>query len=351
MSSRLIVTGDVFRPFRRANGWESATWKNIRWLDGIVGTAARLAGWEVSTVAWDEGLPDGHGFFDTPAFYDLLGLPVSIESWAQVITRPSLPAEIEAAIATLLDADLVVGSEMPDHLLRILDAAGTAVVDVVAHPVRFLDDLVMALRTNRADIHARLLRHAFDLDAAVMQAGWIRSKVAWMAPPLPLVPGTALVLGQVADHADTIRDLALASAMVLFKPHPYDRPDSATQRMMRGLGAVRWTDTNLYHLLARPEIETVCAINSSGLDEAEFFGKRVIRLAPPLHVHGDAPPPAAGGFGEAVPQDDAWCDPSFWRALRTGDDEDRPLLAPRANRLRRSLNADWGFCAIDRILA
>lgn len=366
---KLILTGDVFRPFVVGTRVESATWKNVRWLDGIVGTAARLAGFEVSTVSWDEGLPDGAGFFDTPGLYGLLGLPLSIESWAELITGPALPEPVEAAIRSLFGAaDLVVGCELPDLLLRILDAAGVAVVDVFSYPVRFMDDLVLALRTNRADIHALLLHHAFARDAAVLQAGLIKSKAAWMAPPLPLRPGTALVLGQVADdraaidpatgrfrqladYADAIADLVRGAAMVLFKPHPYDRGDSSTQRMMRELGSVQWTDANLYHLLARPEIETVCAVNSSGLAEAELFGKRVVRLAPSLDVYGEAPPRAAGGYGEAVPQDGAWCDPSFWRTVRTGQDGGAPLLAPRDNRLRRSLNADWGFSAIDRILA
>lgn len=364
----LVVTGDVFRPFDVGERWESATWKNIRWLDGIVGTAARLAGFEVRSVAWDEALPLGRGFVDTPALYAALGLPVSTRSWAELITRPALPESVEAMLRDLYaGADLVVGYELPDHLLRILGAAGVAVIDVILHPVRFLDDAVFALRTNRADIHARLLRHALPADLPVLQAGLIRSKAAWMTPPLPLRPGAALVLGQVAedraavdpatgrfvglaDHADTILDLAVRSSMLLFKPHPYDRPGSAAQRMMRRLGAVQWTDANVYHLLAQPEIETVCAVNSSALVEAELFGKRVVRLAPSLYRFGDAAP-VDGGYGEAVPQDGAWCEPDFWRAQRSGNEGAGRLLPQRANRLRRSLNADWGFSSIDRVVA
>lgn len=364
---RLIVTGDIFRPFRVGGRWESATWKNIRWLDGIVGTAAHLAGWRVSTVSWDDALRPGRGHVDTPAIYEDAALPLSHDGWVRLICREHLSPEVEAALLTLFDADLVVGYEMPDHLLRILDRAGIAVVDVILHPVRFLDDLVFALRTNRADIHGLLMRHALAPDVAVLQAGFIKSKAAWMRPPVALRPGAALVLGQVADdraavdpatgrcrelgdHAAAIVDLCADASMVLFKPHPYDRATSPSQRTMRRLKSVQWTDANIYHLLAQPEIDAVLAINSSGLVEAEFFGKRAVWLAPPLYRFGDTPPADAGGYGAAVPQDASWCDPGFWNAVRGGDAEPR-LLARRANRLRRSLNADWGFSAIDRIVA
>ena len=367
-SSKLILTGDIFRPFPVNNRWESATWKNVRWLNGIIGTAASLAGWKVSTVSWDPALNRDHQDVDVEEIYDAMKLPLNIEGWCRLISEPALPAAVESYLLSLFHADLVVGYEMPEHLLRLLNNAGIAVIDVVLHPVRFMDDILFALRTNRQDIHARLLRHEVQRNAMVRQAGFIRAKAAWMRPPLALSPGTSLLLGQVdtdraavdtatgrlrslADHAETLLDLIVRSSGTLFRPHPYQLAESRSFALIKGLQSVRLTNANYYHLLSQNEVETVCALNSSGLVEAEIFGKEAVWLAPPCYRFGtDAP--EDNRYGDAVAQDGAWCAPDFWEAVRldAGLSEDGSVpLTP--NRLRRSLNADWGFSAIDKVVS
>ncbi len=364
---KLILTGDFFRPFKVGDRWESATWKNVRWLDGIVGTAAGLAGWDVSTVSWDHALNQNHQDVDVGQIYEAMKLPLNVDGWCKLISQPALPATVESYLLSLFDGDLVVGYEMPEHLLRLLTGAGITVVEVILHPVRFLDDLVFALRTNDEAIHSRLLSHQVPRDAMVRQAGFIKAKAAWMVPPLPISAGTSLILGQVdtdraavdpmtgslrslADHAETLLDLIVQSSSTLFRPHPYQTQGSGSLSFMRSLRSVRFTDANYYHLLSLPEVETVCAVNSSGLVEAELFGKKAIWLAPPCFEFG-CKEPANAGYGAAVPQDASWYAPSFWKAihLNTALSQEQPT-PPSPNRLRRSMNADWGFSIIDRVV-
>ena len=365
--SKLILTGDIFRPFLVNNRWESATWKNVRWLNGIIGTAASLAGWEVSTVSWDPALTRDHQDVDVREIYDAMKLPLNVEGWCKLISQPALTTAVEDHLLSLFSADLVVGYEMPEHLLRLLNRAGVAVIDVVLHPVRFMDDILFALRTNRLDIHARLLRHEIQKIEMVRQAGFIKAKAAWMRQPLSLSPGASLLLGQVdtdraavdtatgtlrslADHAEALLDLTVRSSMTLFRPHPYQPAESKSLAFIKRLQSVRLTNANFYQLLSQNEIETVCALNSSGLVEAELFGKEAIWLAPPCY-HFGTDQPEGTGYGAAVPQDGAWYSPAFWEAIRlqAGLSEEHPVpLSP--DRLRRSLNADWGFSAINRIV-
>lgn len=366
--SKLILTGDIFRPFPVNNRWESATWKNVRWLNGIVGTAASLAGWEVSTVSWDPALVGDHRDVDVREIYDAMQLPLGVEGWGKLISLPTLPEEIERHLLSLFNADLVVGYEMPEHLLRLLNRAGVAVIDVVLHPVRFLDDIIFALRTNRQDIHARLICHEFQRSEMIRQAGFIKAKAAWMRPPHMLPPGASLILGQVdtdraavdpatgrfrslVDHAETLLDLVVRSSVTLFRPHPYQFAESQTHSFFKRLPSVHVTNANYYHLLAQNEIETVCALNSSGLVEAELFGKEAIWLASPCYQFG-TDGPEADKFGAIVPQDGGWYGPAFWEAIRlkAGISEEKPIpLSP--DRLRRSMNADWGFAAINKVIA
>ncbi len=365
---RLALTADLLRPYRVGSTWESGTWKHVRWLDGIVGTAARLAGWNVTTVSWDAGLLHNHHYFHTPDLFESAGLPLTTEGWGQFLALKTVSDEIADALVTPFRGTTVIGYEMPDLLCNLFDQAGIAVIDLILHPIRFLDDVIFAARTNRASIHRILLQNMFDLSESVVRAGFIKSKASFMKP-MSLKPGTTLVLGQVPDdraaldletgtfshlgeYLPDLIELAVRSSMMLFKPHPYDQPFSATRQAMAGLGGVTLTNANLYQLLAQPEIDSVCALNSSGLVEAGLFGKRTIALRPPLYRFGAGAPDDSGGFGDAVPQNAGWYSPLMWQSLLPGNKE-LPELPPRQekDRLRRALNADWGFNEIDRIVA
>ncbi|CAN5252981.1 hypothetical protein BH11PSE4_BH11PSE4_27960 [soil metagenome] len=286
-----------------------------------------------------------------------------------MLSLKTVPAEISEALVAPFRGTIVVGYELPELLCKVLDEAGIAVIDLILYPVRFLDDVAFAARTNRASIHRLLLHGMLDSQQAILRAGFVRSKASFMQP-LGLTPGTTVILGQVpddrsvldldsgrfahlGDHLSALIDLCARSAATLFKPHPYDPPDSATRRAMTSLRSVTSTDINLYQLLAQPEIETVCALNSSGLVEAQLFGKNTMALKPPAFSFGDAPPPRSGGFGDAVPQNSGWYSSRFWEALLAGNDDllAQPPSLPDKDRLRRALNADWGFGRIDRIVA
>ncbi|MBR0813735.1 hypothetical protein JQ544_19540 [Bradyrhizobium diazoefficiens] len=365
---RLTLTADLFRPYLVGTTWESGTWKHVRWLDGIVGTAARLGGWQVGTASWDARLRGDHHYFHTPDLYEQAGLPLTMEGWGKLLSLETLPAGVANAVTELFRGTTVVGYELPDLMCRLLDQAGIAVIDLILYPVRFLDDVVFAARTNRASIHRMLLHNLLDLRDAVLRAGFVRSKASFMTP-LNLRPGTTLILGQVpddraaldletgrfvqlGDYLSDLIELSVRSSAVLFKPHPYDQPHSAARKAIKSLRSVGWTDLNLYQLLAQPEIETVCALNSSGLVEAELFGKRTIALKPPLYRFGTGAPGTDGGFGDAVPQSAGWYSPQTWHCLL---DESHSLPefshGLEKDRLRRALNADWGFGAIDRVVA
>jgi hypothetical protein len=365
---RLALTADLLRPYRVGSIWESGTWKHVRWLDGIVGTAARLSGWTVTTVSWDARLRGAHHhYFHTPDIYEAMGLPLNVEGWGRLLSLKDLPQEVTATLVEPFLGTTVVGYELPDLLCDLFDRAGIAVIDLILYPVRFLDDVVFAARTNRSSIHRVLLHNALDPQEAALRAGFIKSKASFMKP-LDLKPGTALILGQVQDdravldldtgrfaqlgeHLATLIDLSVRSSTLLFKPHPYDPPDSATGHAIARLKSVTWTDTNIYRLLAQPEVETVCALNSSGLVEAQLFGKCTVALKEPIYTFGTDGPRESGGFGDAVPQSAGWYSPQTWRALLSGEQSlPESSTSLERNRLRRALNADWGFDGIDRIV-
>ena len=63
----------------------------------------------------------------------------------------------------------------------------------------------------------------------------------------------------------------------------------------------------------------------------------------------------AHGLGALVPVEHEWLWPAFWQAVLAPcisvTKRVFPALAYRPNRIRRSLNADWGFGAVDAVVS
>jgi len=366
--SRLVITGDLLRPYPVEDGWESATWKNIRWLSALLRPLLPEAAPAPTALAWDALMPSGAGaFFDTPAVYDALGETIGLDSWARLAQRPTAPdALVEALREPLRDA-LVIGYELPPVLLDALRQLQRPVIDLILHPLRFLPDLVFAMRTNVPAFHEVLTGHALAPREVSRQVGLIQAKAAWLAPPAPMPPGTALVLGQVAsdramvqadggfaqldDHLAELHRLCREHPLVLYKPHPYAVPGAAGQRFLQQLPCIATTSANLYHLLAQPELDTVLALNSSGLVEARAFGQRAVNLVPFLYDFDSPEAPGAGHMGGPVTLSPAWTEPGFWQAMLTGEAWAPPATAWTPNRLRRSMNADWGYQFVEQVCA
>lgn len=370
--SRFVITADLLRPYPCADGWESATWKQVRWLRHVLSRPLRGSGLPVSTLAWDDrACPRGNAWGSPEELYERLGDPLSPQGWARLCTRSEAPRELVEWLEPLVHDAFVIGYELPPVMIDALQRLGRPYVDVILHPLRFLPDLVFALRTNVPAYHAVFERFRLREEDVRQQADLICAKAAWMAPPLPMPPGTALLLGQVAgdralvrpdgsfaslaDHLDSLHRLCCDHPLVLYKAHPYAGPDDPSTTAVRRLPAVRETDANFYHLLAQPEIETVVALNSSGLHEARVFGREARPLIPFLYDFGSTEPPGAGLPGAPVPIDGAWTGLEFWECLLAGDGRragpPRSSATSWSNVLRRSMNADWGYGFIEEICA
>jgi hypothetical protein len=375
MFTRMVVTGDLLRPRPSGRGgWDSATGQHISWLWSLIMGPAKLAGCDASMLAWDAGIDSRHGvFFDTPRLYKAAGEELGVDGWARLIgseTFPDSPAS-EMILDHVADA-LVVGYEMPDAQIATLARAQVPFIDVILHPVRFLDDLVFALRTNVPAIHEVLRQTALSPSRIHQQVALIRAKSTWLGRPEPsLPPGTALIVGQVGtdralakkeggfhdlgEHLARLHQLCADHPKVLFKPHPYVPGDNTTCRQaIKKLPTIQSTTINFYHLMCQSEVEHVVALNSSCLVEAPYFGKTSEALVPFLYDFDNDAPQGDGLPGAAVPQMGSWIEPAFWHRVLTGEattDSVSPMMPIPANRLRRSMNADWGYSFIEKVVA
>jgi len=284
--------------------------------------------------------------------------------WASVYQ--SLP-QGDAMAETLLrrlENQFCIGYEMPGFLIGMLDRASIPWIDIRLHPVRFLDDLLFAVRSADPGTQAALLPIAVAESQALVTAGLLEA-MGQLISDATVPSGTLIVAGQrpmdssqiiegrffdAFGHAAEVAAICARYKAVVLKPHPQpDEPHSlllvaASQPNLRGV-----IGDNLYRMLALPQVSAVLSVNSSIAYEAGYFGKTAHVLAPlPMRLawRGDALDPAA-----YASLDDRVLTPDFWRLVLAPyaavTPADGMRLPPKPNRLRIALDSFWNFQQVD----
>lgn len=137
--SRIVVTGDIVRPSQIAT--ESHQNVNINWLHSILEWPLRAA-----TQIEPEKLLGAPNGFELDRFYNHFELAASQDSWAKLYRRAECPPAAETMLVERLSNAVVVGFELSPLLAGILDRHGIPYVNVVIHPIRFLDDIFLPYR-------------------------------------------------------------------------------------------------------------------------------------------------------------------------------------------------------------
>lgn len=352
------------------------------------------------TVIGDLLRPDGHGNpggVDGPTIwlYNAVkrqvglacGLPVSVLStrhlpemacalaaerpieqsalhWAANFDSLRDRAVFDRHVLPRLHRQFCIGYELPPYLVAVLDEGLIPYVDLRVHPVRFLDDLLFAVRSTHSDTSAELLRMSVAESEVIATAG-LREAMCQLITESSLPDDTLLVLGQrpmdatqiiagrfydAIEQTDEIASLCGSHRAVLLKPHPLEREHSLLV-VAAGVAhnVIGVTGDNLYRLLALPQITAVLTVNSSAAHEVPYFGKLLHTLAPlrvKLGWRGDLP-----SLDQHASLDDRVLTADFWRVVLTPHAPvtrpDGVRLAAKPNRLRIALDSFWNFQEID----
>jgi len=283
--------------------------------------------------------------------------------WAVSYANLEVDAALESIFLHPLAGQFVVGYEMPPYLLRILAACEIPYLDVRMHPVRFLDDLLLAVAASDAATQASLHQLTVSEEIVLATAGLVEAQCRYTAD-CRLPPGTLLVIGQRTMDSSQIVDGSFFDALqhvprlqqvfadysgLLLKRHPYGGQHSLLLAAAAAPNVLAVTEDNIYRLLAQPEISGVLSVNSSSAYEARYFGKQVHTLAPwpiPLAWHGDPLQP-----GTYISLDDTLLSVDFWRLTLCEHAKVSGLtgvrLPPKPSRLRIAHDSFWNFNEID----
>ncbi len=368
----ITVIGDLLRPDGRGNpGGVDAP---VVWLFNAVKRQVALACELPISVLSTRQLPDlAHALRrDRPAeesalswarYYQSLD-PAACDSDRRQGDGGGFVTAFAAHVLPRLREHFCIGYELPPYLVSILDQEGIAYLDLRIHPVRFLDDLLFAVRSSEAQTRGALLEMAIAELEVIATAG-LREAMCQLITNARLPDDTLVVLGQrpmdstqiiegrffdAMDHSDRIAAVCAGHAAVLLKPHPQEREHSllavasGTARNIIGV-----TNDNLYRLLSLPQVTAVLTVNSSAAHEVPYFGQQLHTLGPlPIRLAWRGDKPEAGRH---VSIGDHVLTPDFWRVVLAPhapvSHPDGMRLTPKPNRLRIALDSFWNFQEID----
>ena len=283
--------------------------------------------------------------------------------WAAMHAELPHSDTLDRLVLEPLRGRFCVTYEAPPYLVGLLDRAGVSHLDMRIHPVRFLDDLLFAVRASTPATHSGILAAALPESLVLATAG-LREAMGQFISSATVPPDTLVVVGQRPFDAtqifggrffdalacrDDVAKVCTAYRGVLLKPHPSGDAHSLLHVAAAAPNVIGVVGNNLYRLLALPQITGVLTVNSSVAYEAGYFGKRVHCLAPlPIRL---AWRDAVADPLAHVSLDDFVLTPDFWRLVLaphtsvTG--EDGMLLPAKPNRLRIALDSFWNFQEID----
>jgi hypothetical protein len=298
--------------------------------------------------------------------------------WASIYQHAPRSVVLERAVVDRLRNRFCIGFEMPPWLIHLLAEIGVPYIDLHIHPVRFMDDLLFAVRASQPETQAMLLATSVAESEVAATAG-VREAMCGLISTARFPPNTLLIVGQrrydstqivdggffdAIDQVAEIHALCGRYAGIMLKPHPFDQRHSLLEAAATApcpiLGVV---DDNVYRLLAMPQISAVLTVNSSVAHEAPYFGKRVHTLAPlPIRtawrqsVGRDSAGRESVGRGTTLDGchaslDDVVLTADFWRLVLAPHcavtAADGVRLAAKPNRIRIGFDSFWNYQQID----
>ncbi|EPX77983.1 hypothetical protein Salmuc_03305 [Salipiger mucosus DSM 16094] len=267
--------------------------------------------------------------------------------------------------------DLVIGYELSPQTRALIEAVGADFIDIWLHPVRFMDDILFALRASRAGMQTLIEDWAVPRSKMEMYADRLRVQAfkGWERKELPIKENSAAFIGQMNNDKSVFRDGRFLDALdfrqeietlardhdeVLYLRHPYlKQGDEAVLAYLDTIPNVTVSDLPTYKVIAHPNVRTVMSISSSVLEEAKLFGKSTRCLFQPVIPLFDGP--AETHYASIM---HAFLSPRFWTEILLAEYGDRhtPLGAvphtefdsPK-DKMRDMLGFYWSYAQIDKL--
>lgn len=353
---KIIITGDLLRP--SPNGEKSAQLTNISWLYHVLKFPIESTfdnNIDVKMSRWEEN------GFDAKHFYNLNDLTSFPNDWISIYSKSIVSPESEKYFHSFFKDTFVIGFELPEVFINLFDKLEINYIDIIIHPVRYLDDLIFGFRTNSSIIYSNLKNFQLDPNQYKLLAGQHKASISRM-PKLNLEDNSALFTGQVEVDKSLIKDGKCLSLLdfkekfisltkkynkVYFKKHPYAKDNSKIDKFLKRFENVEYIDENFYYILGQEEIKSVYSISSSTVLEAlqwdktsSYFYKNPFELSRFEENNFSNK--------EYISIDQLYLTEEFWQVLFNKKEYIQDNYKTNIpNKFRKSLNNLWGYDFFD----
>lgn len=359
---KVIITGD----FSRVNSGKLEQLSNIKWLFNILSNAIGSTV-DIPVIMY----PENSQCNDVLNIVSRIGI-VGKESWvsrynAEVISKYSY-TELEK----IFKNSLVICLESPSWFEKFIDDIGSIFIEVIFHPVRFMNDLFLGFSSKNEKISKAISKYKVSNYNIRNEAGFIKAynqrlknDQFWKERDDCL-----LITGQMDvdrslisqyhvktffDYKDDFIRLASEYKSVYYKPHPYMANNSENRENLKNqlsfldicFPEVNVTNQDFYWLLSQDRISKCVSISSGTGIESEYFGVcgEFLYEYPWDVLHKGT---NKTGYYYAIDQEFLY--PSFWADLLNDFSEVNKIEYEKSyipNRLRKSLIQSWGFSLQD----
>jgi hypothetical protein len=281
----IIFTGDLLRINTEECNFDHKDVNTIYNLFHLQITAVT----GVKPISW-LGRQDG-GIFDVRKFYKLNGLNFSLRNWVALSSGAREPtSESEEYFKNCFRDCFVISQECGPLFWKLFKKHNIPCIDMFISPVRFLEDIHWAIKTNVDAARCSLIKYAVDENYIRLCANSLKiyygQRRALLPKSLLFVGQTKIDLsllkdGKIHDIYDFKKELGTMFAQyknVYFKKHPFAQDDKRTNNFLSSFGNIIFTDENIYKMLCDENLSTVVSLSSSVLHEAAYFGKKAIPL-------------------------------------------------------------------------
>lgn len=269
---------------------ESEQSNNIRWLIDIL-KRPLLQATNLNSKVFKSAILEPNGFVRSRFFKDS-NIPFDpAEMQFDFAPEQVTESSISYLKGHISKSTLVIGYELSSATRTILDKAEITYIDVWLHPIRYLDDVLFAFRSNNSDINNSL--KAFNLSEEIYYSYADRLRVqnyrGFRRPKLNLHDDSALFVGQtiydkaislngkmlsLLDFKSSFDKLCKRHSHVYYSRHPFVKSgDEEVIAYVTKHKNVTIIDQPAYFLLASDEIKTVASLSSSVVHEAKYFSK------------------------------------------------------------------------------
>lgn len=344
---------------------DSEQQSNLRWLFLLLERPIRMS----------TGLPveklytgtDPGAAFRREEFFHRANLPLDAKATHNWYDQNQITEAARSFLENAIRGDetLVIGYELSIQTKAILDALGIVYVDLWLHPVRFYDDILFALQSNDAAVHASMAEFHVPEDQFFLYADRLKVQATkgWYRKEAQIPADAACFFGQtlndksvchsgafltVLDYKPAFEDVVSRHSTTLYQRHPYVRHgDEKVLDYLKSIRDVALSDHKTYDILAHPNLKTAVSLSSSVLHEAKYFEKDVQYFFEPV-LRYDAP--GEPGQFWTVCQD--FVSPHFWSAILAPIMQVTPQAPIRfrdsKDKLRDMLGFYWSYGQIDK---